>query len=164
MISKKKQPKIRKLVRCELLKSNPCFNNGKCVNNFYSNKSVGFDCICKRGFKGPLCLDYDPCSLNPCQEDEICLEIGEYGQFTCLCPADHQEYPYCRTELIKSNTSLINQNKLNSNLRRKILTFVNLFLCIVFIILSLIKFNFISISKNLKKVRTLTKDKLFIFK
>ena len=138
-----------KPIRCETLNQNPCFNNGKCINNFSS--SIGFDCMCNKGFKGPLCLQYDPCSLNPCQENEICFENGEYGHYSCLCPIDHKEYPYCLTELIKSNPSIINSDKLKSNLRRKILAYINICLYLLFMIIILIKFSLIYMLQNFIK-------------
>ena len=135
-----------KLIRCQDLNHNPCFNNGKCVN-INNNSHIGFDCDCKKGFNGPLCLNHHPCSLNPCQENEICFEYGELGHFSCLCPSDHPEYPYCRTELVKSNLTVINRHKLNSNLIRKCLSYVNLFLYFLFIIINL-KFVFYPTDKK----------------
>lgn len=41
---------------CEYFKTNPCFNNGKCVN-FKSNlhpSNLSFECICSKGFKGKI--------------------------------------------------------------------------------------------------------------
>ncbi|CAF0958084.1 unnamed protein product, partial [Brachionus calyciflorus] len=71
---------------CEKLKSKPCFNNGKCVNvksNLHPT-NLSFECICPKGFKGPLCLDVDPCALDPCNEDEFCVVFSDHGYYTCL--------------------------------------------------------------------------------
>ncbi|RMZ94349.1 A disintegrin and metallo ase with thrombospondin motifs 18 isoform X2, partial [Brachionus plicatilis] len=60
---------------CERFKTNPCFNNGKCVN-YKSNlhpSNLSFECVCPKGFRGLLCLDVDPCALNPCNEGELCV-------------------------------------------------------------------------------------------
>ena len=59
--------------------------------------------------KGPLCLDFDPCSFDLCQENEICFSYGELGQYDCLSASYH------------------NLNGTNINLIRKIFNFIGLF-------------------------------------
>ncbi|CAF0816481.1 unnamed protein product, partial [Brachionus calyciflorus] len=78
--------KLCKMPTCGLLDKNPCFNGGKCVDvgTNYTDYNNSFICSCPKGFYGPLCLGIDSCSLNPCQEDEICLPIGDFGYFNCL--------------------------------------------------------------------------------
>jgi len=77
---------------CNIFDSNPCYNGGKCMTNGNS-----FYCKCPIGYQGELCLRHNPCDLNPCQENEICMQFGSFGNFYCLCSPDNTEYPFCRT-------------------------------------------------------------------
>ncbi len=56
--------------------------------------------------KGPVCLTFKPCELNPCGEYDLCLELGELGKYECMCPTYHSKFPYCQNNL--KNRSLIN--------------------------------------------------------
>ncbi len=99
MLNKCKASSCGNIPTCETLKTNPCFNDGTCVTSQSLIKSstvdVAFTCKCTKGYTGPLCLSFDPCSLNPCQEYEICLQFGELGTYECLCSHDHSKYPFC---------------------------------------------------------------------
>ena len=61
--------------RCELdidecARTDPCRNDGKCVNTDGSYK-----CICKPGFEGRDCLvNTDDCAENPCLNGGTCLD------------------------------------------------------------------------------------------
>ena len=50
--------------------SNPCSNNGKCVNAKY-----GYECECKDGFIGDNCdQEINECDSNPCYSNAKCLD------------------------------------------------------------------------------------------
>ena len=71
--------------KCESFRDqNPCFNNGQCLNLNSSRNLQGFYCNCKIPYKGPLCLNYDPCDFKPCKINETCVRIGELGAFNCI--------------------------------------------------------------------------------
>ena len=61
-------------------------------------------------FKGPVCLSFKPCLLNPCGDHEECLEVGELGKYECMCPKFHSKYPNCTK--VKSDRESI-ENDLN---------------------------------------------------
>lgn len=98
---------------CDTFVANPCFNGGICVMNgssYYCKCQIGYqgylflgiyNCIARKsnflGCKGELCLEFNPCELDPCQENEICQTFGSLGNYHCLCTPDHTEYPFCRT-------------------------------------------------------------------
>lgn len=76
----------------------PCFNNGKCVK-INLNGRYTFECICKNGFSGPLCLKVDPCFFEPCQYGELCVTFGNDGYYVCMCPADNKNLSFCNQNL-----------------------------------------------------------------
>ena len=61
--------------RCELdidecARTDPCRNDGKCVNT-----NGSYTCICKPGFEGRDCLvNTDDCEENPCLNGGTCLD------------------------------------------------------------------------------------------
>lgn len=61
-----------------LCDSQPCANNGQCVNHITS-----FLCVCPVGFSGTLC-ENDPCDSNPCEHNGTC--IPERNYYHCICP------------------------------------------------------------------------------
>ncbi|ESO09362.1 hypothetical protein HELRODRAFT_109631 [Helobdella robusta] len=63
--------------------SNPCFNNGLCVNG------VGtFTCICADGFAGSYCQsDLRVCRADTCQHGGTCQVVN--GTATCACPIEY---------------------------------------------------------------------------
>lgn len=76
------------LQRCDLnaeepllCRSNPCLNNGKCV------ESVDFDfrCECAPGFSGQNCERIDACSANPCGPEGTCVSLSQGSPLAHLC-------------------------------------------------------------------------------
>lgn len=101
---------------CDTFEANPCFNGGICVMNgssYYCKCQIGYQGyfflkylklyslkkIYFFDFKGELCLGFNPCELDPCQENEVCQTFGSLGNYRCLCTPDHTEYPFCRTSM-----------------------------------------------------------------
>jgi hypothetical protein len=66
-----------------LCKSNPCMNNGKCVET----GPVAFKCECNSGFGGQFCEKLDTCSTKPCGTDGVCIPfvLGSPVAHVCLC-------------------------------------------------------------------------------
>ncbi|CAF1115223.1 unnamed protein product, partial [Brachionus calyciflorus] len=100
---------------CDTNKINPCFNDGKCVDikSPINPERFSFECDCPKGFKGPLCLDVDPCAFDPCNEDEICMAFGKEGYFTCLCTTENEFFPRCDVNMLYSNSSFVFDLKKN---------------------------------------------------
>nr|XP_054764454.1 fibroblast growth factor receptor 3-like [Lytechinus pictus] len=58
----------------------PCLGNGDCM---LADTARGYVCDCRPGYSGRRCEVYtDPCSLNPCYENEICETIID-ADYTC---------------------------------------------------------------------------------
>ncbi|XP_041475093.1 macrophage colony-stimulating factor 1 receptor 1-like isoform X3 [Lytechinus variegatus] len=58
----------------------PCLGNGDCI---LADTARGYVCDCRPGYSGRRCEVYtDPCSLNPCYENEICETIID-ADYTC---------------------------------------------------------------------------------
>ena len=72
--------------------SDPCQNDGKCVNEIGK-----FACECQDGWEGDLCeSDIDNClPSNPCQNNGKCLDSGT-NSFACECQ-QLWEGPTCET-------------------------------------------------------------------
>ncbi len=51
---------------------------------------------------GPLCLDFDPCLLDPCKVNEMCIRFGNLGEYECV---DCSKFPYCSTSKITTGLS-----------------------------------------------------------
>ena len=101
--------------------------------------------------KGPLCLNVDPCLLNPCLENEICFKIGELGEFYCLCSPDYEGYPFCRattTESYVSHSFML--SKLRTYSIRMIINCVSFTLFFILISTSFILFKLKFFEKNKK--------------
>ena len=61
--------------------SNPCRNNGTCVDGV-----ADFTCQCHGGWKGRTCLSENHhCQDNPCQNGGTCSESAD--KFVCHCPS-----------------------------------------------------------------------------
>lgn len=75
--------------------SNPCQNNGSCINLF-NQTSQEFDdrsCACTAEFTGAACETSTPCSSNPCQNDAVCSDVfdpsnTDFDSHTCACTAE----------------------------------------------------------------------------
>lgn len=64
--------------------SNPCHNNGICVNNDNKNGD-GFTCICMNGYVGSTCGAYvGPCYYNECENGATCIE-EKNSKYNCEC-------------------------------------------------------------------------------
>jgi len=63
--------------------SNPCLNNGKCVDLPFFQ----FRCECPTGFSGPSCERLDTCSTSPCGPGGICITMAQGSPLShvCLC-------------------------------------------------------------------------------
>ena len=60
--------------------SNPCLNEGKCVDEIN-----GFKCECLAGFRGRLCEeDINECLEQPCENGGECTDI--VNDYVCRCP------------------------------------------------------------------------------
>ncbi|GBM78578.1 MAM and LDL-receptor class A domain-containing protein 1 [Araneus ventricosus] len=57
--------------------SNPCLNDGSCINIGNS-----FKCVCQKPFFGDKCEE-DPCTSNPCLNAGVCSING--NSFKCAC-------------------------------------------------------------------------------
>jgi len=77
------------LQRCDLhleepqmCASNPCQNNGKCVE-----LGSAFRCECPVGFAGQVCERQDSCTARPCGGDGFCLPMqqGSPVGHVCIC-------------------------------------------------------------------------------
>ncbi|CBY34307.1 unnamed protein product [Oikopleura dioica] len=74
--------------QCNVCASNPCKNDGKCLNS--SSSPFSFQCICPKGFKGNTCEQQaiaDPCADSPCFNG-ICrsgLSDDEPQKYWCDC-------------------------------------------------------------------------------
>lgn len=77
-------------------------------------------------------MSFDPCSFSPCSENEICVTFGTLGQYYCLCPTDHVNYPFCDLEFKYLNGTLKLVSKRSS--WRKILNITLLSLIILAIL------------------------------
>ncbi|XP_028586989.2 delta and Notch-like epidermal growth factor-related receptor [Podarcis muralis] len=65
--------------------SNPCQNNGTCVDITEKHDGSNFTCTCPTGYTGVLCQsEIDYCSQQPCQNGGTC--ISNVGGFSCQCP------------------------------------------------------------------------------
>lgn len=51
---------------------------------------------------GPLCLDFDPCLLDPCKVNEMCIRFGNLGEYECV---DCSKFPYCSMSKITTGLS-----------------------------------------------------------
>ncbi|KAJ8035483.1 Neurotrypsin [Holothuria leucospilota] len=72
--------------------SQPCANNGKCVN-----ARTSFLCFCPTGFNGTRCENViDPCDSSPCEHNGTCIRERNY--FHCICP-DGVVGPQCEVEI-----------------------------------------------------------------
>jgi len=63
--------------------SNPCLNNGKCVDLPFFQ----FKCECPTGFSGPSCERLDTCATSPCGPGGICITMAQGSPLShvCLC-------------------------------------------------------------------------------
>ncbi|XP_028404886.1 neurogenic locus notch homolog protein 1-like isoform X1 [Dendronephthya gigantea] len=64
----------------DICSPNPCKNGAKCVHA----PKDSFDCVCVRGFTGPLCESVTLCDPNPCKNGATCVAAA--GKYTCICP------------------------------------------------------------------------------
>ncbi|XP_066920406.1 uncharacterized protein [Clytia hemisphaerica] len=62
-------------------RTKPCLNGGLIVP--LGNGEVG--CVCKNGFYGPYCEDFDYCSLKPCKNRGKCYPIDVAPRIQCTC-------------------------------------------------------------------------------
>ncbi|CAI5775611.1 delta and Notch-like epidermal growth factor-related receptor [Podarcis lilfordi] len=76
--------------------SNPCQNNGTCVDITEKHDGSNFTCTCPTGYTGVLCQsEIDYCSQQPCQNGGTC--ISNVGGFSCQCPEGYHGL-YCEEE------------------------------------------------------------------
>ncbi|XP_006821549.1 hepatocyte growth factor activator serine proteases-like [Saccoglossus kowalevskii] len=64
--------------------SDPCLNDGTCVNSVGQNKYI---CYCKEEYSGDNCevkLTEAVCFINQCVNGGTCID--NIDQFSCLCP------------------------------------------------------------------------------
>ncbi|XP_066929338.1 cubilin-like isoform X2 [Clytia hemisphaerica] len=67
-------------------KSNPCGENGVCVDALTTNQNQdGYRCVCRGIYKGKHCEQTDPCLALTCANGGECQEIG--GRAICVCSA-----------------------------------------------------------------------------
>ncbi|CAF0745222.1 unnamed protein product [Brachionus calyciflorus] len=63
--------------------SNPCLNNGICVNR---NNSYDFHCICVGSYTGKDCgIFIDVCAHNKCENEGVCVPGLDKHNYTCSC-------------------------------------------------------------------------------
>ncbi|XP_022201998.2 delta and Notch-like epidermal growth factor-related receptor [Nilaparvata lugens] len=67
--------------------SNPCLNEGICVDLSQGQEGNTFQCLCPFGFTGKLCQETrSPCDSSPCQHGGQCQPSNETAQqFKCSC-------------------------------------------------------------------------------
>jgi len=94
---------LSKCVDINSCSSNPCMNEGHCID-----LKVSFRCECKAGFWGRRCeKEIDECSLHPCLNGGKCLD--KFKGYMCICPAGatgkHCEtlYGICQTGVCGAN-------------------------------------------------------------
>ena len=96
--------------RKDFCASNPCQNDGDCVNGIESAI-----CKCRAGFDGTFCETHiNKCSTDPCQNGGRC--IGGFQSFECVCPSGWDgelcelkitPTDYCATNYCENNSTCI---------------------------------------------------------
>ncbi|XP_077992142.1 slit homolog 2 protein-like [Glandiceps talaboti] len=75
-------PDLSVLAKCEPCLSEPCLNNGECVNDPLD----GYMCLCAKGYKGQNCdQEVNECDEEPCRNGGKCFKQKQ--GFRCECPA-----------------------------------------------------------------------------
>ncbi|XP_020802550.1 LOW QUALITY PROTEIN: cubilin homolog [Drosophila serrata] len=85
--------------------SNPCKNNGICVDSGPSN----YTCMCRRGFRPPNCEPLpSPCDINPCKNGGSCRPTTAQGGdgFVCQCLPGYRDR-LCSTRFSSCNALLV---------------------------------------------------------
>ncbi|KAJ8035487.1 Neurotrypsin [Holothuria leucospilota] len=76
----------------DVCSSQPCDNNGQCVNRLTS-----YICICPLGYNGSRCQNViNPCNSDPCGSNGVCID--HKNDYICLC-ADGFGGNQCETVL-----------------------------------------------------------------
>lgn len=65
---------------------------GLCNNGYCNNNNGSYSCTCKKGFHGKHCSLIDKCVPNNCDENKICIPVGDenknFSSFECKCMED----------------------------------------------------------------------------
>ena len=79
--------------RIKACDSQPCLNDGSCVNLANSSTiltfQLSYQCHCAFGFTGPRCekfVDWCHGASGPCQNGATCLQMSNL--FQCICPSN----------------------------------------------------------------------------
>jgi hypothetical protein len=108
------------LVRCDLetsvppgCASNPCLNNGKCVD---LPQLFTFRCDCPVGFTGQMCEKLDACAAKPCGVEGSCITMapGSPVPNLCMCNAGRTLGTTCSPQNQEMNPCF----QQNSNLKQ----------------------------------------------
>ncbi|XP_064094412.1 delta and Notch-like epidermal growth factor-related receptor [Macrobrachium nipponense] len=66
--------------------SNPCLNNGICLDIQEGHDGDTFQCLCRFGYRGRYCEQQtNLCESYPCKNGGTCT--GNHSTFTCHCPS-----------------------------------------------------------------------------
>uniref|UniRef100_A0A6Q2X112 Neurogenic locus notch homolog protein 1 n=1 Tax=Esox lucius TaxID=8010 RepID=A0A6Q2X112_ESOLU len=82
-------PQINTSICCirRYLLSNPCQNNGKCIDkiNTFHYGIASFTCYCRPGYTGPRCeFNINECLSQPCRNGGACQD--RENSYICTCP------------------------------------------------------------------------------
>lgn len=84
--------------------SEPCLNNGDCINH-----SGGYECHCLPEFSGTYCEVNErqrQCDSNTCSPYGDCVDIGNGNTIGCVCKPEYPgNYPNCSMDSICANTN-----------------------------------------------------------
>ncbi|RMZ99970.1 cadherin EGF LAG seven-pass G-type receptor 1, partial [Brachionus plicatilis] len=128
----------------------PCHNNGKCVEvKLKGRDKFTFECVCAKGFSGPLCLTVDPCYFNPCGFNEMCRTFGTDGYYVCMCVADKKNHSKCEDNFVYGRGKFFfgSKDKIRKNLSLVVTSALSVFISSFIVLQSISVF-----TANVKRV------------